>query len=130
MTSDGTNLASVDEIFSPEQGEFRQAHILALRQIGDNLAAQTRRLEGLTSKVDDVRERLARLEAQEAGKLVEALRNELKSALARIDALESQRDRVVGVAAFWTWLLRSGPWLAAGTAAFLAGMGLRSGEGR
>lgn len=106
---------------------LHQAQILTLRQIGDNVAAQTKRLEGLTAKVDDVRERLVRLETQEAGKLVEALRGELRVALARIDSLESQRDQVVGVASFGNWLVRSGPWLAAGVAAFLAGLGLRAG---
>jgi hypothetical protein len=111
-------------------GALHQAQILTLRQIGDNLAAQTKRLEGLTEKVDDVRERLVRLEAQEAGKLVEAVRGDLKGALARIDELEAQRDRVVGVAAFWAWLARSAPWLAAGGAAFMAGLGLKNGVGR
>lgn len=114
----------------PVLESLHQAQILTLRQIGDNVAAQTKRLEGLTAKVDDVRERLVRLEAQEAGKLVEGVRGDLKAALARIDTLESQRDRVVGVAAFWAWLVRSGPWLAAGVAAFLAGMGWRAGGGR
>ena len=46
--------------------------------------------------VSQVTRALARLEAQEAGVLVEAVRRELKSALARIDALEAQRDRVAG----------------------------------
>ena len=105
---------------------LHQAQILTLRQIGDNVAAQTKRLEGLTNKVDDVRERLARLEAQEAGKLVETLRGELRSALSRIDDLEAQRDRVAGVATFSTWLARSGPWFAAGVAAFFAGLGVRA----
>lgn len=106
------------------------AQIATLRHIGDNVAAQTRRLEGLTAKVDDVRERLVRLESQEAGKLVEGLRTELKSAVTRVDVLEAQRDKVVGVAAFWSWLVRSAPWLAAGIAAFVAGVGLKSGGGR
>jgi hypothetical protein len=106
---------------------LHSAQIFALRQIGDNVAAQTRRLEGLTAKVDDVRERLVRLEAQEAGKLVEAVRGDLKAALARIDLLEAQRDKVAGVAVFWTWIGRSAPWLAAGLAAFLAGLGLKGG---
>lgn len=109
---------------------LHQVQIQTLRQIGDNLAAQTKRLEGLTNKVDDVRERLVRLEAQEAGKLVEAVRGDLKAALVRIDDLEAQRDRVVGVAAFWAWLARSTPWLAAGGAAFMAGLGLKNGVAR
>lgn len=104
---------------------FRDTHLFALQQISDNLSAQTRRLEGLTEKIDDVRERLVRLESQEAGKLVEAVRGDLKGALSRIDQLEAQRDKVVGVGAFWAWLVRSGPWLVAGIAAFLSGMGLK-----
>ncbi|OXE35486.1 MAG: hypothetical protein CGW95_13505 [Phenylobacterium zucineum] len=104
---------------------LQKTQIITLQQIGENLAAQTRRLEGLTVKVDDVRERLVRLEAQEAGKLVEGVRGDLKIALERLDALEAQRDRVVGVAWFWGWISRSAPWLAAGLAAVLALMGLK-----
>lgn len=104
------------------------AQTFALRQIGENVAAQTARLEGLAAKMDDVRERLARLEAQEAGKLVEGLRAELTAAFTRIDALERQRDRVAGAADFWSWLARSAPWLAAGVAAFLAGLGVKLAE--
>ncbi|MDP2009241.1 MAG: hypothetical protein Q8K11_03595 [Phenylobacterium sp.] len=109
---------------------IRDAQILTLRQISENLAAQTRRLEGLTAKVDDVRERLVRLEAQEAGKLVETLRSELKAAVARVDLLEATRDKVAGAAVFWNWMVKSAPWLAAGVSAFAAGMGLKSLDGR
>lgn len=119
----GANVGSLIEA-------LHEAQVFTLRQIGENLAAQTQRLEGLTGKVDDVRERLARLEAQEAGKLVETLRGELRTAMSRIDMLEAQRDKVVGVAALSTWLARSGPWLAAGIAAFLAGIGLSVRDGR
>lgn len=119
----GANVGSLIEA-------LHEAQVLTLRQIGENLAAQTQRLEGLTGKVDDVRERLARLEAQEAGKLVETLRGELRTAMSRIDMLEAQRDKVVGVATLSTWLARSGPWLAAGVAAFLAGIGLNVRDGR
>lgn len=104
---------------------LQKSQILTLQHIGDNLAALTRRLEGLAAKVDDVRERLVRLEAQEAGKLVDAVRGELKQAQGRLDALESQRDRVAGVAWFWGWISRSAPWVAAGLAAALAMMGLK-----
>jgi hypothetical protein len=108
--------------------DLRSAQVETLRQIGENLAAQTRRLEGLTAKVDDVRERLVRLEAQEAGKLVDAVRADLKAGLVRIDDLEAQRDKVAGAAAFWAWCARSAPWLAAGATAFLAGLGLKAGS--
>ncbi len=119
----GRMSATPDDEVSHITGQ--DAHLFALRQISENLAAQTMRLEGLTQKVDDVRERLVRLEAQEAANLVELLRTELRAALARIDLLESQRDKVVGVAAFWSWLIKSGPWLVAGAAAFFAGLGLK-----
>ncbi|WP_340647542.1 hypothetical protein [Phenylobacterium sp.] len=109
---------------------IRDAQILTLRQISENLAAQTRRLEGLTTKVDDVRERLVRLEAQEAGKLVEGLRSDLKAAITRVDLLEAARDKVEGAAAFWNWVVKSAPWLAAGISAFVAGIGLKSLDGR
>lgn len=112
--------------FGPLIEALHEAQIQTLQQISENLSAQTRRLEGLTTKVDDVRERLARLEAQEAGKLVDALRADLRAGLVRIDQLEAQRDQVVGVATLGNWLARSGPWLAAGAAAFLAGLGVRT----
>ena len=115
---------------SPALEALQSAQILTLRQIGENVAAQTRRLEGLTTKVDDVRERLVRLETFETGKMVDTLRSELKAAVVRVDLLEAQRDRVAGVASFWSWLVRSAPWLAAGIAAFVAGIGWKSGSGR
>lgn len=122
MSSDG-------EIMMPvaTHDAMNQATILVLRQIAENVAAQTARLEAVTIKVDDVRERLARLEAQDANKAIEAVRAELKGAMARVDLLESQRDKVQGVAAFWNWLARSAPWLMAGIAAFVAGLGIKSG---
>ncbi|OIQ74054.1 hypothetical protein GALL_443050 [mine drainage metagenome] len=105
----------------------QDVQLLTLRQIGENIASQTRRLESLSAKMDDVRERLVRLETQEAGKLVDTVRRELQGALSRIDELEAQRDRVVGVTAFWSWLARIGPWLAAGLGAFLAGVSVKGG---
>ena len=105
---------------------LQQSHIFALKQIGENLAAQTRRLEGLTDKMDDVRERLVRVEAQEAGKLVEGVRADFKAALGRIDQLEAERDKVAGIAALGAWLAKSAPWLAGGIAAFMAGIGIKA----
>ena len=121
-TDDGPSFQGLDAL--------QNAQILTLRQIGENVAAQTRRLEGLTAKVDDVRERLVRLEAQEAGKLVEGLGSDLKAAVARVDLLEAARDKVESAAAFWNWVVKSAPWLAAGISAFVAGIGLKSLGGR
>lgn len=129
MSEAGTHKAD-DSPRAQALDALHNAQILTLRQIGENVAAQTRRLEGLTSKVDDVRERLVRLEAQEAGKLVDALRSDLKAAIVRVDLLEAARDKVEGAAAFWNWVVKSAPWLAAGISAFVAGVGLKSLDGR
>lgn len=109
----------------PKAEALQQVEITVLRQIGDNVAAQTRTLEGLRDKVDDVRERVIRLEEQKVAKEVESLKGELSAALARIDVLESQRDKAVGAASFWSWLMKNAPWLFAGIAAFGAGIGLK-----
>lgn len=42
----------------------------------------------------------------------------------RIDTLEAERNKVIGVASFFSWLSRVAPWLLAGIAAFAAGLGL------
>lgn len=120
MSSDGELMMPVGN-----QEAWHQAQVLAMRQMAENLSAQTKRIEGMSSKVDDVRERLIRLEAQETAKAVDAVEAKLQAALSRIDTLESQRDRVAGVAAFSSWIARSAPWLLAGVAAFLAGIGLK-----
>lgn len=42
----------------------------------------------------------------------------------RVESLEAERNKVVGVASFFSWMARVAPWLFAGIAAFVAGMGL------
>lgn len=100
---------------------WQQAQVLAMRQLGDLMSAQTKRIEGLGEAVQDVRDRVIRMEAQEINKSVESLRAELRAAQTRIDQLESQRDRVQGVAAFTSWISRVGPWLFAIAAGLWAG---------
>lgn len=100
---------------------WQQAQVLALRQFSEHIAALTNRFDEQTKVLQDVRDRVIRMEAQEVHKDVEALRTELKAAQARIGQLESQRDRVQGVAAFSTWLSKVGPWLLAMIAAAWAG---------
>lgn len=41
----------------------------------------------------------------------------------RVASLETSRTQVVGVATFFAWLAKVAPWLFAGIAAFVAGMG-------
>lgn len=97
----------------PKQEALTQIEITVLRQLGDNIAAQTRHLEALGDKVDDVRERVIRIEAQETEKRVEALSK-------RVAMLETQGNKISGVAAFGAWVAESAPWIFAGLMAVLA----------
>jgi len=45
----------------------------------------------------------------------------------RLDSLEADRNKVIGVSGFFTWLSKVAPWLLAGIAAFVAGLGLKGG---
>lgn len=105
----------------------RGIEITVLRQMGDNIAAQTRTLEKLSAKVDDVRERVIRLESQKTDEEVSRIQSKLDTALCRIDQLESQRDRDQGSANVWNWLSKNAAWLFAGAAAFIAGLALKGG---
>lgn len=120
-------MAESNEVFMPmPQAEaLHQVEITVLRQIGDNVATQTRTLEGLRDKLDDVRERVIRLEEQKVAKEVDTLNAKLALALNRIDVLEAQRDMAAGAASMWGWLSKNAPWLFAGLAAFGAGMGAK-----
>ena len=96
------------------------AEIHALRQISDLLAAQTRQMEKLTDKVDDVRERVIALEMSGYDDRLKSLKVDLEAAKRQIDGLESQRDKVVGAATFWTWAGKNFPWMLALIAAAAA----------
>lgn len=85
---------------------LQHIEITVLRQLGDNIAAQTRHLETLSSKVDDVRERVIRIEARETEKHVENLSK-------RLAIVEAKDNRISGVAAFGAWVAQSAPWLMA-----------------
>lgn len=111
----------------PNADALQQVEIHVLRQMGDNIAAQTRSLERLTTKVDDVRERVIRLEAQKTGEEVAALQKRLDTALSRIDALESVKDQNAGAKSVWEWLSKNAAWLFAGAAAFISGLAMKSG---
>lgn len=104
-----------DEVMMPMRPPEALQHIeiTVLRQLGENISAQTRHLETLSGKVDDVRERVIRIEAQQTEKRVEELDR-------RIQVLEEGSQRVRGVAFFGAWLAQSAPWLFAGAIAALA----------
>jgi uncharacterized protein YlxW (UPF0749 family) len=83
---------------------LQHIEITVLRQMGENIAAQTRHLETLSNKVDDVRERVIRIEARETDKAVDTLS-------ARVTQLEASRNQVQGIAAFGSWIVQAAPWL-------------------
>ena len=116
-----------DEIMMPvPKGEAVQmAEIHALRQISDNLAAQTRQLEKLGDKVDDVRERVIALEMSGFDKRLEAIKSDMDVLKRDISELKSQRDKVVGAATFWTWLGKNFPWFIAMLGAAAAAVTLK-----
>lgn len=99
----------------PTSQALQHIEITVLRQLGENIAAQTRHLETLSTKVDDVRERVIRIEALQTDKQIE----ELKS---RVTMLEDTSNQARGVASFAAWLAQSAPWLLAGIAAAIAFM--------
>lgn len=45
----------------------------------------------------------------------------------RLLVLEAERNKVIGVAGFFSWLSKVAPWMLAGIAAFAAGVGLKDG---
>lgn len=51
------------------------------------------------------------------------LRSDLDAAVKRIEALEAERQRLVGMKSLAEWLMKNAPWLLAGMAAFAAGSG-------
>lgn len=106
---------------------LQHIEITVLRQIGENIAAQSRHLETLAGKVDDVRERVIRMEAKETEKHIETLNRKVEDLQGelntRVSALEARDNRVSGVTAFGAWVAQSAPWLIAGVLAVMAFMG-------
>ena len=118
----------------PHPEALRQAEIHAMRQMadavtaqtkffGEALAANTRSLERAIGKLDEVNERLIRVEEQKHGKAIEGLQEELRGAFRRINDLESTRDQQKGAKVLVDWLRQTAPWLIALGAAALAAAG-------
>jgi len=107
------------EVMMPMQKPDALQHIeiTVLRQLGENIAAQTRHLETLSQKVDDVRERVIRIEARETEKQVETLG-------ARVSRLEARGNQADGVTKFGAWLVQAAPWLVAAVAVVAAFLGI------
>lgn len=118
-----------DEIMTPvtKPEAVSMAEIHAMRQLTDAVAALGRQVERMNAKVDDVRERVIKLEAREYERQIEGLNERLGQALKRIDDLEGTRDQQRGAKSLIDWVRQTTPWLLAGIAAFVAGIGLKDG---
>lgn len=125
MSSSGAEPQVLMSMTKPDA--LQHIEITVLRQLGDNISAQTRHLEAMSSKVDDVRERVIRIEARGYDEQVKGLTkrvSELEEELEeRVAALEARNQRVSGVTAFGAWIVQAAPWLVAATAAVFALMG-------
>lgn len=93
------------------------------KQVSEHMAANTRAMERFGQKVDDLSERVTRLEEQKHGKDIEDLRDEQRNAFRRINDLESTRDQQKGAKALVDWLRVTAPWLIAIALGVLAALG-------
>jgi hypothetical protein len=105
----------------PKPEAVSMAEIHAMRGLTDAVSTLTRQVERIGGKVDDVRERVIKLEAREYERQIEGLNERLGLALKRIDDLEGTRDRQKGAKALVDWLRQTAPWLLAVAAAVFAG---------
>ena len=120
-----------DQIMTPvtKPEALSMAEIHAMRGLTDAVSSLTRQVERLNGKVDDVRERVIKLEAREYERQIEGLEARLTAALKRIDGLESTRDQQRGAKALVDWIRQTAPWLVAIVAAVAAGIGIKTGAG-
>ncbi len=112
-------------VTKPEAVSMAEIH--ALRGLTDAVGTLTRQIERMNTKVDDVRERVIKLEAREYERQIEGLNDRLSEALRRIDGLEGTRDQQRGARALVDWIRQTAPWLLAMAMAILAGVGLKTG---
>lgn len=89
----------------------RSAEIALMEQLGRELGNVQKRLGLIEDKLDDVRERVTRVEATSNDRQLARVEQVLENTILRIDNLERNHDRVNGMAAVGDWFSRSAPWL-------------------
>ena len=113
-------------VTKPEAVSMAEIH--ALRGLTYAVGTLTRQVERMNSKVDDVRERVIKLEAREYERQIEGLSDRLALALKRIDDLEGTRDQQKGAKALVDWVRQTTPWLLALIMAALAAVGFKDAQ--
>jgi len=96
-------------VTKPEAVSMAEIH--AIRGLTDAVGTLTRQVERMNSKVDDVRERVIKLEAREYERQIDNLWERLNMALKRIDDLEGTRDQQRGARGLVDWMRQTAPWL-------------------
>jgi len=122
-----SQLGDLPEVFInvPAADAAQQAVLALLRQMTSSMEGIASRLDRHIAIVDDVRERLIRLE--ERDKRIDENQQRLNEACARIDALEDQQQRREGALGFVGWIGKNAPWLGAFLIAALVVLGFKRG---
>lgn len=92
------------------------------KQVSGHIEANTRAMEKLSDQVGTLSTRVTRLEEQKHGAEIENLREEQRSALRRINDLESTRDQQIGAKNLMDYLKKFSPWILA----FVGGYGIKA----
>lgn len=106
----------------PKPEAVSMAEIHAIRGLTDAVATLTRQTERMNAKMDDVRERVIKLEAREYERQIETLNGRLETYETRINDLEGTRDQQRGAKSLLDWLRQFAPFLFA----FGAGFGIKA----
>jgi len=115
MTPPGQILSDISE-----ETVLKHAEISTLRLISDTLNRIGGNIQALEKNVQEVRESVIRIEAQEVKQQLVDLRAELKATNLRVAELEKDRQHREGAVGLIGWLGRNFPWLVALGAAAVA----------
>ena len=110
-----------------EEAILRHAEMNTLRLISDNLTRMGTTMQKLQENVQEVRESVIRIEAQEVKQQLVDLRAELKATNLRVMELEKDRQQRDGAVGFVGWIGRNLPWLLTLGAALMAYLHAKSG---
>lgn len=104
-----------DEVMMPRKTSdaLEQSHILALRQISDGLAQTNRLLERQANKLQEMHDKMVKVESLEIVTKFKDMKDSLDAACARIDRLETDKDRRDGATGFFEWAGKVVPWVLA-----------------
>jgi len=122
-----SQLEDLPEVFTnvPAADAAQQATLALLRQMTSTMEGISIRLDRHIAIVDDVRERLIRLE--ERDKRIDENQQSINEVCVRLDALEDAHQRREGALGFVGWFGKNAPWLAAIVVAALMAVGFRRG---